>query len=168
MPERPDQRHVRLTEPTAWLDVDGHLSLVAAFALIDPRQVHHGVCTSSARPRRRRPRGPLVDRRQRPRLEPLSRLRMPLAAWRSPCLRPPSGCDRTSIRLRRSPVRASPRRSSQWAGCDDESTAIPTTFRAPTTRSRMTSPPEPLCDRGLCSRSRNRPPPPTRPQSGLA
>jgi hypothetical protein len=43
MPERPDQRHVSLPEPTAWLDVDGHLSLVAAFALIDPNQVHQTV-----------------------------------------------------------------------------------------------------------------------------
>ena len=43
MPERPDERHVCAPEPAAWLDVDGHLSLVAAFALIDPSQVHHAV-----------------------------------------------------------------------------------------------------------------------------
>ena len=43
MPERLDQRHVSLPEPTARLDVDGHLSLVAVFALVDPGQVHHAV-----------------------------------------------------------------------------------------------------------------------------
>lgn len=43
MPERCDQCHVSLPEPTAGLDVDGHLSLVTASALINPGQVHHGV-----------------------------------------------------------------------------------------------------------------------------
>ena len=43
MPKRRDQRHVSLPQPAAWLDVDGHLSLVAAFALIHPSQVHHAV-----------------------------------------------------------------------------------------------------------------------------
>src|ERR1700736_1189124 len=43
MPERRDERHVYIPEPTAWLDVNGHLSAVAAVALIDPSQVHHGV-----------------------------------------------------------------------------------------------------------------------------
>jgi hypothetical protein len=43
IPERLDERHVSLPERTASLDVDGHLSLVAVFALIDPGQVHHGV-----------------------------------------------------------------------------------------------------------------------------
>ena len=32
-----------LPEQAARLDVDGHLSLVAALALIDPGQVHHAV-----------------------------------------------------------------------------------------------------------------------------
>ena len=43
MAERFDERHVCLSERAAWLDVDGHLSLVAAVALIDPAQVHHAV-----------------------------------------------------------------------------------------------------------------------------
>jgi hypothetical protein len=43
MPEWSDERHVSLSQPTAWLDVDGHLSSIGAFALIDPSQVHHGV-----------------------------------------------------------------------------------------------------------------------------
>jgi hypothetical protein len=44
IPERLDERHVCLPERTPWLDVDGHLSsLVAAFAPIDPGQMHHGV-----------------------------------------------------------------------------------------------------------------------------
>ena len=43
MPERLDQRHVTLPERTARLDVDGHLSLIAALALIDPTQVDHAV-----------------------------------------------------------------------------------------------------------------------------
>jgi hypothetical protein len=43
VPERLDERHVSLPDPTAWLHVDGHLSLVAAFTLIDPSQVHHTV-----------------------------------------------------------------------------------------------------------------------------
>jgi len=43
IPERLDERHVCLAERTAWLDVDGHLALVATFALIYPGQVHHAV-----------------------------------------------------------------------------------------------------------------------------
>ena len=43
MPERLDELHVSLPEHTAWFDVDGHLTLVAAFALVDPSQVHHHV-----------------------------------------------------------------------------------------------------------------------------
>src|SRR5258708_5772173 len=38
-----DESHVSLPEGTAWLDVDGHLPLVASFALIYPGQVHHAV-----------------------------------------------------------------------------------------------------------------------------
>src|SRR4051812_3204801 len=41
--ERLDERHVSLPEQTAALDVDGHLALVVAFALIHPGQVQHRV-----------------------------------------------------------------------------------------------------------------------------
>lgn len=43
MPERPDECHVPLPERAAGLDVDGHLSLVAPFAPIDPGEVQHAV-----------------------------------------------------------------------------------------------------------------------------
>src|SRR3954471_8662123 len=38
-----DERHVSLPEQTAGLDVDGHLALVVAVALIHPGQVEHRV-----------------------------------------------------------------------------------------------------------------------------
>ena len=38
-----DERHVALPEQTAGLDVDGHLALVVAFALIHPGEVQHRV-----------------------------------------------------------------------------------------------------------------------------
>ena len=41
--KRLDQCHVALPDATAWLDVDGHLPLVAPLAPIDPGQVHRAV-----------------------------------------------------------------------------------------------------------------------------
>src|ERR1700684_3339263 len=43
IPERLDELHVALPERTTRLDVDGHLSLVDACALIHPGQVHHAM-----------------------------------------------------------------------------------------------------------------------------
>src|ERR1700719_3185987 len=46
MSERRDQGHVCRSELSPRLDIHTHLSLIEAFALLDPGQVHYGVNSS--------------------------------------------------------------------------------------------------------------------------
>ena len=82
IPERLDERHVSLPERTAWLDVDGHLSLVAAFALIDLSQVHHGVHGSVRQFRGKLDVGAIEGRERRP-AEIRIRRRVAQIVWQS-------------------------------------------------------------------------------------